>query len=156
MERQLVGERDFALWAARREAFAAYLSTIEHLRVTFNHAVGLAEAHYVEGRDTAAQGQAAKEALHQQHKDLLLAQATLHLTVDISEVDAVETLTDMATRLISGYDDFVEHLGGGGHCDENALFRSERELKEQVGAWAQRAGHQLQAGPSRSMGTQTP
>ncbi|MFJ9995209.1 hypothetical protein [Streptomyces werraensis] len=151
MERQLAGERDFALWSARREAFAAYLSTIEHLRVTFNHAVGLAEAHYVEGRNTAARGQEAKEALDQQHKDLLLAQATLHLTVASSEVDEVEALTEMATGLISGYDDFVEHLGGGGHCDENALFARERALKEQVAAWAQRAGHQLQGEAVRSV-----
>ncbi|MFE0414292.1 hypothetical protein ACWF8U_22500 [Streptomyces olivaceus] len=150
VERQLAGERDFALWSARREAFASFLSTIEHLRVTFNHAVELAEAHYIEGRNTVTQGRAAWESLEQQHKDLLRALATLRLSVESSDVDEAEALTDLAGSLVKGYDDFVDGLLGSISFDNNALFRQEVELKERVAAWATRVGRQVQSGPARA------
>ncbi|MFJ9099529.1 hypothetical protein ACIRJM_13720 [Streptomyces sp. NPDC102405] len=150
IERQLTGERDFALWSARREALAAFLSTIEHLRVTFNHMVGLAEAHYFENRNNATEAQAAREALEQQHKDLRLKLATLRLSVPSSDADEAEVLTELAGSLITGYDDFVDSLSGGSDFDSNALFRSEVELKERIAAWAQSAGNQVQAGPARA------
>lgn len=153
IERQLAGDREFALWSARREAFAAFLSTIEHLRVTFNHAVGLVEAHYVEGRDNASEERATKEALLQQHNDLRLTLATLRLSVDSGDVDEAEVLTDLASQLITAYDDYVDSFSGG-RFDSSAFFRSEVELKERIAAWATTAGHRVQEGPARAAGPQ--
>ncbi|MGW5969976.1 hypothetical protein [Streptomyces sp. NPDC055186] len=124
--------------------------------MTFNHAVGLTEAYYVEGRNTGEQARVARETLHQQHKDLLSAQATLRLSVESSDVDEAEALTNLAGHLVTGCDDYVNSFSIGGDFDSNTLFRSEVELKEKIAAWARNAGHQLQDMPARATPPQTP
>ncbi|MFJ2752693.1 hypothetical protein [Streptomyces sp. NPDC087297] len=145
---QLTGEREFALWSAKRDAYASFLAAAETFRVSLNHAIRLTSMYLEEGLGTGKAATEADAELRQSHKALLLSQSSLRLSIDAAESATVDALTSLATETLEVYGDWVDALAERQGRDQrawDALKEKKVGLTEAVSDWALAAQSTLAA-----------
>lgn len=147
---QLSGERDFALWTDRRDAYAAFHSSLEAVRMSVVHVRDLTVAH-VEGSSppVAESYSDARGHVNERFKELLSRKSTLQLSVDSPEVDIAGLLTITAQTAVWQLDDWVDAaLGHEGTEDARyrALVTAMDGLERGAAQWAKDARSRLQQG----------
>lgn len=144
---QLQGERDAAIWTAKRNACTGFVAAVDHFRSSVIHDVGEVSRHFEDNSVTADQAAAVVDETKQRYKRVLAAQAALRLSVDSDDVDTAESLVNLGDRYLYtffSYSDSSAYLDWRGELFER-LDRLEQELDTATRAWTQKARHNLAA-----------
>lgn len=146
---QLSGERDFALWSDRRDAYVEFLSSLEAVSAGIVHAQALASTH-IEGLANASTGDigVAREEINGQVKTLLLSRSKMRMSVGNGEFQEAGVLVTKTQLVVSRLDRWVDAALAHAAGDEvhwASLLEGIRELRDAIDAWAIAAQHQLRA-----------
>jgi hypothetical protein len=148
---QLSGERDLALWADRRDAYASFLAAVDEVRIALKHAVRAVGLYLEEGLGSGQAATEAHEELKQRYKELLFRQAALRLSVDDPEVAKAWELVGVAGEALENLDGWADALHS--HRDDSAVWgrltASRERFEAGVTEWAANARARLaESGPS--------
>ncbi|MFF3377782.1 hypothetical protein ACFYXF_33105 [Streptomyces sp. NPDC002680] len=149
VELQLAGERDFALWTGKRDAYSTFLAAVEDVSIALDRARSLAGLYLEAGIGAGRAATAAGQELRQKHKDLLFRQSALRLSVDGSRADDAEALVKIASAGVQDFEDWTDALNPHRGDDDAAFTRlreNTRRLKEGIVDWAANARSDLVAG----------
>ncbi|MFD6629143.1 MULTISPECIES: hypothetical protein [Streptomyces] len=150
---QLSGEREFALWTDRRDAYAAFHSSLEALRRSVGHAAGLTAAHLEGLPPPVAESYAdARAQTNERFMELLSRESTLRLSVDSPESDRAGELTSLAQVAVGQLDDWVDAALSHRPSEEvqwRELQSMMARLEQGAAEWAKNARDRLQQGEGR-------
>ncbi|MFD5881048.1 hypothetical protein [Streptomyces yangpuensis] len=144
---QLNGEREFALWSAKRDAYASVLAAAEAFRVSFNHATRVTSMYLEERLGSAKAANDAEAELRQNLQALRLSQSSLRLSLNATESARVDDLTALATKVFEGFGDWTDALQQH-QGDERAWARlkeNHEQFSTSIHDWAEAAQSALAA-----------
>ncbi|MFI8363335.1 hypothetical protein ACIGD1_24585 [Streptomyces sp. NPDC085612] len=150
---QLAGQRDDALWQARKSAYASFLGAVEHVRMCVVHMCEVAGA-YEEGRGASGDDLTeAKKNLDESFKALWFRESLLRLSVEEEEARSAEEIMLLARRVVEDVDDYGWASWSHQRDSEPAWLRlkaSKGEFEGRVTAWAEAARRTLARDESAS------
>ncbi|MFE7361490.1 hypothetical protein [[Kitasatospora] papulosa] len=144
---QLRGERDSAVWLAKRDASAGFLTAVDLYLSSFIHGQLTVSAHCEQQGAAGDEAAGAVDAVKQRYKELMLARASLRLSVDGSDLDLAEDLVDDAQQvleLLIGYEE--SYRRGANHRHEDRMEVYEVRLREGIQRWTRLAQRRLSVG----------
>ncbi|MFI6606862.1 hypothetical protein [Streptomyces sp. NPDC050507] len=146
---QLRGEREAAVWSSQRDAFAGFLTAIDIFQASVLHAQGVIVQHFQDQTATGEEATSAVAAAKQHYKELLLARASMLLSVSAEDADETEDLKDLAYEFLERFIEFSadpqQHLSFNTPLSLQ-MERCEVNLREGVGRWTRRARAALSDG----------
>ncbi|MFD7110993.1 hypothetical protein ACFWAF_12440 [Streptomyces microflavus] len=143
---QLQGEREAAVWSSQRDAFAGFLTAIDLFQASVLHAQGVIEQHFQQQTATGNEATSANEAAKQRYRELLLARASMRLSVSGEDADTAEDLTELATEFLNKFVEFSAHPQQHLGYDTPLYLQMERcevQLRQGVERWTRRARARL-------------
>jgi rhodanese-related sulfurtransferase len=149
---QLDGQRDHALWIDQRDAYAAFLASIDGILTTINIAVSAFAAEFEDL--VPPHGETYGEAVSRldgQLKDILGVQSKLKLSIDGPEAEQAELLTIQARSAKSALVTWAwcaeQHRTD---APEKFRFMKDRitDLDDGISSWAENARAQLRKNES--------